>query len=150
MKDYIHLTVAAIIEHDQQFLMVEEYSKKLKKNVINQPAGHVENNEPILDAIVRETLEETAYMVKPEKIIGIYQSFIDENNDNTQYLRVCYACSLIMKTDNALDPDIVRALWLNKEEILSLSNARSPMVKQCLSDYLAGKSFPLEFITALR
>ena len=150
MDDYIHLTVAAITEHQNKFLMVEEFSKKLKHTVINQPAGHVEKNEKILDAVIRETLEETAYRVEPEAVVGIYQSFTDGNNESTQYLRVCFACSINEKTKLPLDDDIIRTIWLSADEILTLENARSPMVKQSLRDYLAGKRFSLDILTALR
>ena len=149
MKDYIHLTVAAIVEKEERFLMVEEHSSKLGKNVINQPAGHVENNEAIFDAVIRETLEETAWLVKPLNIVGIYQSFTDGNKENTQYLRICFACDAIKQTENSIDPDITQALWLSASEIQTLNNARSPMVKQCLNDYLSGKSFPLDMLNAL-
>lgn len=150
MDDFIHLTVASITENNNQFLMVEEYSKRLQKNVINQPAGHVENNEPILDAVVRETLEETAWRVEPQEVVGIYQSFIDGNNDSTQYLRICIACAPVSQTNNAIDSDILQATWLTADEVLNLSNPRSPMVKRCLQDYLNGQRFSLDILTALR
>lgn len=150
MDDHIHLTVASITEHQNKFLMVEEFSKKLKHKVINQPAGHVENNESIFDAVIRETLEETAWLVKPEAVIGIYQSFTDGNHDSVQYLRVCFSCSIDKQTDQALDSDIIQALWLSAEDILALKNARSPMVSQSLQDYLDGKRFSLDILTALR
>ena len=130
--------------------MVEEYSSRLAKNVINQPAGHVEKNERIIDAVVRETLEETSWLVKPQFLIGVYQSFIDGSNESTQYLRFCIACSVIKKTDNALDPDIIRSSWMNQEEIMTLTNPRSPMVQHCLKDYIHGQRFSLDILTALR
>ena len=150
MDDHIHLTVASIIEHQNKFLMVEEFSKKLKHKVINQPAGHVENNEAIIDAVIRETLEETAWKVIPEAVVGIYQSFTDGNNQSVQYLRVCFACAIDAQTNQALDSDIIRSLWLDADQILALSNARSPMVKESMRDYLAGKRFSLDILTALR
>lgn len=150
MSDYIHLTVASIVKNENKFLMVEEFSSRLEQNVFNQPAGHVENNEPIIEAIVRETLEETAWQVQPEAVIGIYQSFIDGNNEQTQYLRICFECSVITKTNYSLDPDILRAVWMTSDEILNLNNPRSPMVKRCLQDYLNGQRFSLDILTALR
>ena len=150
MDDHIHLTVASITEHQNKFLMVEEFSKKLKHKVINQPAGHVENNEAIIDAVIRETLEETAWKITPDSVVGIYQSFTDGNNESVQYLRVCFACSIDTQTDRPLDPDIIQAVWLSADEILALKNTRSPMVKQSMRDYLAGKRFSLDILTALR
>lgn len=150
MPDHIHLTVAAITEHQNKFLMVEEFSKKLNHRVINQPAGHVEKNEFVFDAVIRETLEETAWRVTPETVIGIYQSFTDGNNDSIQYLRICFSCSADEQTDQALDPDIIQALWLSADEIFASTNTRSPMVKQSLQDYLDGQRFSLDILTALR
>ena len=150
MSDYIHVTVAAIVENKGEFLMVEEFSSRLKQNVINQPAGHVENNEPILEAVIRETLEETAWRVKPEFLVGIYQSHTDNNNESTQYLRFCIACTTIEKTKNSLDPDIIKSLWMSPTDILALDNARSPMVKRCLQDYLNDQRFSLDILTTLR
>ena len=150
MNDHIHITVAAIVENNGDFLMVEENSSRLAQNVINQPAGHVENNEPIINAVIRETLEETAWLVKPEFLVGIYQSFNDKNDDTHQYLRFCIACNAIEKTDNPLDPDIINSLWMSPKDIMDSNNMRSPMVKRCLQDYLDGQYFPLDILTTLR
>ena len=150
MNNYIHITVAAIVENNGDFLMVEEHSSRLAQNVFNQPAGHVENNESIINAVVRETLEETAWLVEPKFVVGIYQSFNDKNQDATQYLRFCIACNAIEKTNNPLDPDIINSLWINPQDIMALDNTRSPMVKRCLQDYLDGQCFPLDILTTLR
>ena len=150
MNNYIHITVAAIVENNGDFLMVEEHSSRLAQNVFNQPAGHFENNESIINAVVRETLEETAWLVEPKFVVGIYQSFNDKNQDATQYLRFCIACNAIEKTNNPLDPDIINSLWINPQDIMALDNTRSPMVKHCLQDYLDGQCFPLDILTTLR
>ena len=150
MNDYIHVTVAAIVENNGAFLMVEEHSSRLSLNVFNQPAGHVENNEPIIHAVVRETLEETAWKVEPKFVVGIYQSFKDRDQNSTQYLRFCIACTAIEKTNNPLDPDIIKSLWMSPQDIMSSNNTRSPMVKRCLQDYLDGQHFPLDILTTLR
>ncbi len=150
MYDYFHLTVASICEKDGKFLVVEEVSKKTGKTVFNQPAGHVELNEPIIDAVVRETLEETSWSIKPTSIVGIYQNIVDVQGQSRHYCRVCFTCDVIEKTTLDIDPDITAAHWLTADEILNLPNPRSSMVKKCLEDYLAGKRFSLDILTTLR
>jgi len=144
----IHVTVASICEKNNQFLVVEEHSKRLNKNVINQPAGHVEVNESLLDAVIRETLEETGWKVTPDYIVGIYQTSIDNPSD-THYLRVCFACDPVEQASTDLDPDIIKTHWLNSEAILSHPHHRSGLVSLCMQDYLDGKRFPLDIIRSL-
>ena len=118
--------------------MVEELSQG--KAVINQPAGHLEPNESLTDAVIREVLEETAYLTRPEAIIGLYQ-YPSEPAD-ILYFRVCFLCRVIEKTNRPLDPDIQAALWLSGDQIEERAQ-RSPLVGRCLSDYLEGQRFPL-------
>ena len=111
-----HITVASVIEKEKKYLFVEEYVKDLK--VLNQPAGHLEENETIEEACARETLEETAYKVKVDYLIGIYQERGKDEID--MWLRFCFKCSIIEEfNDRALDKNIIRKIWLEKKEILN-------------------------------
>lgn len=142
-----HVTVAAIVQHNAQFLMVEEQINN--KMVINQAAGHWEMGESLIDAVKREALEETAYVVEPDFLIGIYSWTIPDNENAASttdtFLRFTFKCNLIEKTDNSLDPDIHRCLWLREEQIRSSDyTKRSPLVLRSLDDYLSGKNYPLK------
>jgi 8-oxo-dGTP pyrophosphatase MutT (NUDIX family) len=165
MSNYIHLTVATICKKDGRFLMVEEQSKtqdpthqgtssqnskSLKPNVINQPAGHVELNESIYDAAIRETLEETAWSVIPKYIVGIYHNLNSIQDVNSrQFLRICFYCDLLEKKDLDLDPDIIATHWLTADEILKHPHPRSPMVHASLNDYLSDKKISLDILSTL-
>lgn len=142
-----HATVAAIIEDNGKFLLVEETTDR--GNRFNQPAGHLEDNETILDAVVRETLEETAYTFKPESLLGIYH-WKHEHNDTT-YLRFAFIGSVSdHQPDLALDDGIIRAVWMSIEEIRDKAMLmRSPQVLTCIEDYLNGRKFPLSVLTHL-
>ena len=121
--------------------MVKE--SKQEKLVLNQPAGHVENSESLSQAIEREVLEETGWKVSTQALLGFY-SFTPEKNQET-YHRACFICTPIAKVSDKLDKDISEAVWLNKKEILN-QKLRSPLVKKCLEDYLAGTIYPLSLI----
>ncbi|TBR43107.1 NUDIX domain-containing protein [Marinomonas agarivorans] len=110
------------------------------KQVINQPAGHVENGESLEKAIIRETQEETGWLVKPEGIIGIYP-FTPEGQNST-YHRACFFCSPIKQVSQTIDEDIDEAFWLSETEITE-SPHRSPLVKKCIEDYKNGTILPL-------
>jgi ADP-ribose pyrophosphatase YjhB (NUDIX family) len=139
-----HLTVAAIIEDQQGFLLIEETSSN-GVIVVNQPAGHWEPNETLIDAVIRETLEETAWHFKPEAIVGIYE-YTSPINQNT-YLRVCFSGKKLKKEVNrVLDVGIVRTVSLTRDEVAELPNLRSPMVLNCIDDYLSGVRYPLSLI----
>lgn len=146
-----HVTVAAVvdavIENEQRFLMVEETINN--QLVINQAAGHWEMSESIIEAVHRETLEETSYIVMAESLIGIYNWTIPENENAASstdtFLRFTFKCKLVKKTENSLDPDINRFLWLTENEIRSAQyQKRSPLVLRSLDDYLAGNNYPLD------
>jgi len=139
-----HVTVATIIEQDGKFLFVEENTSAGIK--LNQPAGHLELNETIIDAAIRETQEETAHTVELQHLVGIYRIY-SKDNDCT-YLRFCfYATVISVDNDQALDPDIIRALWMTESEIKQNEDkCRSPLVLQCISDYIAGKQYPLSIL----
>lgn len=121
--------------------MVKE--NKQGKLVLNQPAGHVENNESLSQAVEREILEETGWSVSVQSLLGFY-SFTPEKSEET-YHRACFICVPITKMSDKIDKDICEAVWLNKEEILN-HDLRSPLVKKCLEDYLAGTIYPLSLI----
>lgn len=142
-----HATVAAIVEDQGKFLLVEE--KTDRGNRYNQPAGHLEDNESLLAAVVRETMEETAYTFHPEALLGIYH-WKHEHNDST-YLRFAYIGRVSHhQPTQALDEGIVRSVWMTVEEMREQAMLmRSPQVLKCVEDYLAGKRYPLEAITHL-
>ena len=137
-----HVTVAAIIQREGKFLLVEENDND--KKVINQPAGHLENNESLLDAVIRETLEETRWEFVPLYISGIYR-WIHENGET--YLRICFVGDVVKEhKELKLDTGIERAVWLTEKDIKEHKSLRSPLVLKSIEDYLAGNKFPLSLI----
>jgi 8-oxo-dGTP pyrophosphatase MutT (NUDIX family) len=140
-----NVTVAAIIEQDGKFLLVEEHTSQGLK--LNQPAGHLEANESLLQAVVREALEESAYDFEPQYLVGIYRWHATASD--TTYLRFAYSGRILAHhAGQALDDGIVRAVWMTVEEIrATVSRHRSPLILQCVEDYLAGKKYPLELVT---
>ena len=141
------VTVAAVVENGGRFLFVEEHSSG--GIVINQPAGHLEDGESLVEAVVRETLEETAWQVRPEALVGIYQW---RNPDNARsFLRIAIA-GRVVHHDPAqpLDAPILRTLWMDRAELLATTGRlRSPMVLRCVDDYLAGHHYPLDTLNHL-
>ncbi|VAW70185.1 Nudix-like NDP and NTP phosphohydrolase NudJ [hydrothermal vent metagenome] len=142
-----HTTVAAIIERDNRFLMVEEVCSG--KVVFNQPAGHLDPQESLTQAAVRETREETAWGFKPQYVTGIYRW--QQPHTERCYLRVAFAGSCFdHQQEQPLDEGILRALWLSRDELAAEpEKLRSPMVLLCIDDYLAGRQYPLELLTDL-
>jgi len=140
-----NVTVAAVIECDGKFLLVEEETERGVR--CNQPAGHLEPNESLVTAVIRETLEETAYHFRPRALVGVYQ-WHSTNNDTT-YLRFAFSGDITAhQPERPLDQGILRAVWCNIDEIRSgIGQHRSPLVLQCVEDYLAGKRYPLEILT---
>jgi 8-oxo-dGTP pyrophosphatase MutT (NUDIX family) len=137
------MTVAAIIEREGKFLLVEEISNG--ETVINQPAGHLENNEDLITAVIRETLEETARAFTPALITGFYQW--RSPRDGKTFLRICFSGHCGSRDpERSLDKDILRTLWLSRDELLN-APLRSPLVLLGIDDYLAGKHYPLELLT---
>lgn len=142
-----HITVAAIIEHNQRFILVSDKTATGIK--LNQPAGHLDPNETILEAVIRETKEETSLDFIPDKIVGIYML---PANDDTTYIRFCFKGHLkdytVQPQPSADDQDVVKAAWYSMEEIMEQkTNHRSEVVERCFIDYLAGNEYPLELIT---
>ena len=140
------VTVAAIVEQDSRFLMVEE--RIGGKLVFNQPAGHLEDAETLIEAAIRETREETAWRLHPQALVGVY---LWRNPDNGRsFLRFAFCGTVDDHKDQPLDTGIQRALWLSREQLLAQAGRlRSPLVMRCLDDYLLGKRQPLETVASL-
>lgn len=142
-----HVTVAAVVEREGRFLLVEEEVDA--RVVYNQPAGHLEPGETLAAAAVRETLEETAYHFVPEALVGIYR-WHNAAKDIT-YLRVAFAGHTDGHERNRpLDRGVLRAVWFDDADLdRHCSQLRSPMVQRCLDDYRAGHRYPLELLQEL-
>ncbi len=139
----VRLTVAAIIESEQRFLTVVELSAGLE--VYSQPAGHVEPNESLADAMTREVLEETGYACQPTHVTGIH---LLTRPGRSTILRVSFAASVIGESSGPRDPDILRTQWLTHSQLSQLP-ARSPLVMRSLDEYLAGQRHPLTLLDHL-
>jgi 8-oxo-dGTP pyrophosphatase MutT (NUDIX family) len=141
------LTVAAIAAERGRFLMVEE--RVARRRVFNQPAGHVEDGETFIAAVVRETLEETTWHFEPQFVVGIYLW----RNPGTarSYLRVAFGGTLLrQEPGRELDNGIVRTHWFTREQLLAHSSRlRSPLVMRCVDDWLAGARYPLALLHQL-
>lgn len=140
------ITVAAMIWQDQRFLMVEE---RIDGRIrLNQPAGHVEPGETLIEAVVREVREETRFAFRPEHLLGIYHS---NPGDGPRILRVAICGSVDPEPDQApLDPDILSAGFIGTDEIRARrTDLRSPFVERCIDDFLNGQRFPLAALHTL-
>ncbi len=142
-----HVTVAAVIERDGKFLMVEEETNGGR--AYNQPAGHLEKGEDLVSAMVRETLEETAWAVEPIALIGIYR-WPHPEKDIT-YLRFAFSAQAVKHhPDRPLDSGIIAAHWLDRESILAKRSLhRGPQVLQCIDDYQNNEHLPLGILKEL-
>lgn len=140
-----NVTVAALIEDRGRFLLVEEHTSD--GLMLNQPAGHLEEGESLVEACAREAMEETAHPFTPRELVGIYQWCRPDGE--VTYLRFAFAGDAGEQiAGRALDEGIVRALWMTPDEIdASRERHRSPLVRACVQDWLAGLRLPL---TALR
>jgi ADP-ribose pyrophosphatase YjhB (NUDIX family) len=137
-----NVTVAAVVERDGAFLLVQERSQG--RLVLNQPAGHLEPGESLLDAVRRETLEETAWHFEPTALVGIYRW--PHPSKSTTYLRFAFAGRVDgQEHARELDNGIEGTVWLSVEEIRAQRALhRSPQVMACVCDYLAGRHYPLD------
>jgi ADP-ribose pyrophosphatase YjhB (NUDIX family) len=146
-KSLPHVTVAAVVERDGRFLLVEETVRG--RLVLNQPAGHLENGESLIQAVRRETLEETAWWFEPRQLIGVYR--YTDRQEGTGYLRFAFAGAVSdHDARRPLDPDIGRVLWLSAGEIRgSADRHRGPQVLASLEDYLSGRRYPLDLLRDL-
>jgi phosphatase NudJ len=150
------VTVAAVIAHEGRYLMVEEHTPEGLR--LNQPAGHLDPGESLLEAVVREALEETACVFSPDALLGVYLARFQRPAERTAdgvaldvtYLRFAY-CGTAGDPipGRALDTPIVRTLWLTPEEIRAEAHRhRSPLVQRCVDDHLAGRRLPLDAVYA--
>lgn len=142
-----HVTVAAVVEHKNRFLMVEETADG--RRVLNQPAGHLESGESLIEAMVRETREETAWEVEGFALVGIYRWLLPDHSKT--FLRVTFAArALSHDPDQALDEGIHCTHWLSCDELAAAAEQlRSPLVLHSATDYLAGRRYPLELLRDL-
>jgi 8-oxo-dGTP pyrophosphatase MutT (NUDIX family) len=141
------VTVAAITERDGRFLFVEERVRG--RVVINQPAGHLEDGESFLEAVVRETLEETGWDFEPRAVVGVY--LWRPGDTNRSFLRVAFAGELSSHDPaRPLDRGILRTRWMTRDELAAAQlRLRSPLVMRCVEDYLAGARYPCGLINHL-
>ena len=141
------VTVAAVIEREGRFLLVEEVIDGETR--FNQPAGHLEPGESLLEAVRREVLEETARPFEPLGLVGVYQ--YEMAHKHRTYLRFCFAGTVgEAEPGRALDEEIVATHWLTLEEIeRRRERLRSPMVLACIRDHLQGAALPLDSLHSL-
>lgn len=143
------VTVAAVVERDGRYLMVEEQTREGLR--LNNPAGHLDPNESLVEGVVRETLEETTCRFTPDALIGVYLSrFLRPDGEDVTYVRFAFRGAVgEPDTTRTLDDGIVRTLWMTPDELrASAARHRSPLVLQCLEDHLAGRRFPLDTLIA--
>ena len=138
-------TVAALCERDGRYLLVRERVKG--RIVYNQPAGHLEAGESLIDAVVRETLEETRYRFVPEALQGIYR-FSPPDSPGKTYLRFLFRGRVGERIEGDLDRGIIAAEWMSYDEILACRGQhRTPVVMQCIDDARASPGYPLDVIS---
>jgi len=139
------VTVAAVIERDGRFLFVEEMQDG--RRVLNQPAGHLDPDETLVAACAREVMEETAHRFEPAALVGIYRWHY--RPADVTFLRFCFSGSISgIEKSRTLDKEIVALHWLTPAQLKERSPMhRSPLVQQCMDDYLAGKNFPIEVLS---
>lgn len=142
------VTVATLIERDGKFLLVEELDLAGRK-VLNQPAGHVEGGESLIEAAIRETLEETGWHFEPSYLVGCY--LWGKASESLHYLRFAFAGRVTHhEPHRPLDEGIIQAVWLTPDELRQeASRHRSPLVLQTVLDYLAGDKTPLSALKHL-
>ncbi|HET6432386.1 NUDIX hydrolase [Dyella sp.] len=142
-----HVTVACVVADGDRYLMVEE--EVGGRIAYNQPAGHLDDNESLVDAAVRETLEETGWTVSLEHLVGVHQWRSTEHGDGV--IRFSFAArALSHDPQRPLDTGIRRALWLTRGEIEALGDRlRSPLVLLSIDAWLAGRRLPLDTIASL-
>ena len=143
-----NVTVAALIERDGHFLLVEEDTADGLRR--NNPAGHLDPGESPIQACIREVLEETAHDFTPTAVVGVYLNRFrrTRTGDDITYLRFAFAGQLGTHHGwRALDEGIVRTVWMTPEEIRATRDRhRSPLLLRCLDDYLAGQRFSLNLV----
>ncbi len=143
-----YIVVAAVIEQEGRFLLVEEREANGSLK-LNQPAGLLEAGESLEQAVIRETLEESAYDFHPGGFLGTYHlNFRMEDGKDISYIRFAFTGSVGVLHNRPLDPDIVRTVWMTRDEIAACPERhRSLVVMQCIDDYVAGQKAPLSFVS---
>jgi 8-oxo-dGTP pyrophosphatase MutT (NUDIX family) len=138
------VTVAAVIERDGRFLLVHEIYDG--RQVLNQPAGHLDPGESLVRACRREVMEETAHHFEPTGLVGIYRWYYAPKD--VTFIRFCFRGTVGRAEDRPLDKEIISVQWLTAAA-LKARNAehRSPLVQKCVDDFLAGRDFPLELFS---
>jgi len=151
-----NVTVASVVERQGKFLLVEEHTADGLR--LNNPAGHLDPGESLVEACIRETREETAYCFQPSALVGVYLSRAsgatraDGKSTSITYLRFAFCGELgEFLPGQRLDHGIVRTLWLSADEIrASTARHRTPALLQCIEDYLAGARYPLDMLRTSR
>ena len=143
-----NVTVAAIIEHDGRYLLVEEETVEGLR--LNNPAGHMDPAESPAQACAREALEETTHLFTPTHLVGVYLSRFQRasTGEDITYLRMAFCGELgAVQAGRTLDSGIVRTVWMTPQEVrASQARHRSPLVLRCIEDHLAGQRHPLSLI----
>lgn len=141
------ITVASVIERDNHFLLVEEETEY--GVLLNQPAGHLEANETLVEAAVRETLEETACELIPQALVGVYLlQYNLKNDEKVSFLRFTFTGDIGFKQNRPLDPDILRTVWMTYDEIAACPEKhRSSLVLKSIDDYRNGQRMPLSVLS---
>ncbi|PVZ19443.1 MULTISPECIES: NUDIX hydrolase [unclassified Pseudomonas] len=139
-----HVTVATLVQDGERFLFVEEH--KAGRDVLNQPAGHLEANETLRQAALRETLEETGWEIELTGVTGIYLYTAPSNG--VTYQRVCFSARpLRHHPERPLDADILRTHWMTRDQLAAEPGRwRSELVLRCIDDYLQGGHYALEVV----
>lgn len=139
----LDVTVAAIVDREGRFLVVQE--RAARRVVLNQPAGHVENGESLLQAVARETLEETGYPFAAHAVTGLY---LWQSPGGRSFLRVAFCGDVGDRIDGMrLDRAIIRTAWISRDQLAErATELRSPLVLRCIDDYLRGARYPLELL----
>ena len=144
-----NVTVAALIERDGRFLLVEEETSD--GLLLNNPDGHLDPGESPIEGVIRETLEETTCTFTPEGFLGVYMSRFrrTRTGEDITYLRMAF-CGSVSEANPALqlDEGIVRTVWMTADEIRACPERhRSPLLLECVESYLAGRRYPLDLVT---
>lgn len=145
-----NVTVAAVIEHHGRYLLVEEQTPEGLR--LNNPAGHLEPGESLVQAVVREVLEETACPFEPEALLGVYQARLHRpaTGEDVSYLRFAFLGRVgAPDAARALDQGIVCTLWMSAEALAACPHRhRSPLLQRGIDDHRAGRRWPLDILTA--